>query len=196
MKIIGGEFGGRLLVTPAGSATRPSASRVREGVASALDARGLLAGARVLDLFAGSGALGFEALSRGAAFLVAVDASPRAVRSIDQNAAALSVSARVRVVKADLWARPVAIATRLARGEGAPFALAFVDAPYAHQARVPDLLARLAAGGVFAPGATVVVEHTATASPTWPATLTARQMYRYGDTAVTLLEVASGTPTR
>lgn len=193
MRIIGGAFGGRRLDAPAGTATRPSASRVREGVASALDARGLFTGARVLDLFAGSGALGFEALSRGAASLVAVDASPRATRSISGNATSLGVSDRVRVVKADLLARPAAVATRLAGLDANPFTLVFVDAPYARLEGVPDVLARLAAVELFAEHAVVAVEHAATAAPLWPPGFTVLGAYRYGDTGVTLLEVVART---
>lgn len=193
MKIIGGAFGGRRLDAPAGTATRPSAARVREGVASALDARGLFEGARVLDLFAGSGALGFEALSRGAASLVAVDVSPRATRSITDNANTLGVSDRVRVVKGDLLTRPAAVATRLAGLESSPFTLVFVDAPYARLGGVPDLLARLATAEVFAELAVVAVEHPATTAPSWPVGFSVRGAYRYGDTGVTLLEVAART---
>ena len=159
---------------------------MREGIASALDARGLFAGARVLDLFAGSGALGFEALSRGAASLVAVDSNAQAVRSIVANAKAFGVSDRVAVMKLDLLARGGTAAKRI----GGAFTLAFIDAPYARMAVVPDLIAALAAHDVFAPGAIVVAEHPASGAPAWPARVAVFGTYRYGDTGVTLLVVA------
>ena len=82
MRVIAGEFGGRRLRTPRGEATRPTSERVREAVFSML---GEIAGARVLDLFAGSGALGIEALSRGAASAVFVDSDRDAIRAVDRN---------------------------------------------------------------------------------------------------------------
>ena len=195
MRIIGGEFGGRALAAPAGAATRPSAARVREGLASALVARDGFAGTAVLDLFAGSGALGLEALSRGARSLVAVDASPGAIRCITANAKTLGVAERVRAVRLDLLAPAARAPARLAALDGAPFALAFVDAPYARFGAVPGLLAALAQRGAFTIGALVAVEHAAKAEANWAPVLVPRASYRYGDTEVTLLAVASSPAT-
>ena len=190
MRIIGGELGGRRLVTPSGPSTRPSAARVREGLASALDARGCLREANVLDLFAGSGALGFEALSRGARHVVCVDANPRAIRCIADNARALGVSDRVRAIRLDLQGAAAKVASRLTDA-GAPFSLAFVDAPYAQVDSVPPLLERLVADTVLGRGALVAVEQAAKANLAWPEVLRLLATYRYGDTGVSLLQVAS-----
>ena len=177
MRIIGGVLGGRHIRAPRGDATRPTADRVREAVFNILASlRGPLDGLRVLDLFAGSGALGLEALSRGAASVVAVDHGAEAVRSITANARDLAVGERVRVLRADARAALMRVA--------GPFDLVFVDPPYAADlasavlAALPPLLTR-------APGALVVVEHDLRAPPDpGPAALALVDRRRYGDTAV------------
>jgi 16S rRNA (guanine966-N2)-methyltransferase len=189
LRIVGGVLGGRRLSAPRSDATRPTTDRVREGLASALDARGALAGARVLDLFAGSGALGFEALSRGAIELVAVDADPRAVECVTANARSLGVAEQTRVLRIELLARPAAAVRRLRTVAGEGFSLGFADAPYDALDAVPPLLEALAREGVFAPGALVAVEHPSRRAPVWPAAFTSVARYRYGDTAVSLLEL-------
>src|SRR6187401_3428287 len=97
VRIIGGVLGGRRIRAPRGEDTRPTADRVRQALFDVLEARGSLAGARVLDLFAGTGALALEALSRGAAAALLVDKSAASVRCIEENAAALGVTDRTRV---------------------------------------------------------------------------------------------------
>lgn len=191
LRVIGGIFGGRRLAAPRTRATRPSADRVREGLASALAARGVLHGAQVLDLFAGSGALGFEALSRGAERLVAVDDDRRALACIGANAAALGVTERTRTLELDLLARPATAATKLCATGLGPFSLVFVDAPYAELAAVPALLVELAARGLFLHGALVAVEQPVKAAIDWPPALVPLASYRYGDTGIVLLEVVA-----
>ena len=118
MRIVAGTLGGRHLKAPAGRATRPTSDRVREALFSIL---GDLDGARVLDLFAGSGALGIEALSRGASAAVFVDTDPKALTAIKANLQALDITAKVH--------RRDAIAYLNNAGE-APFDLVFLDPPY------------------------------------------------------------------
>jgi 16S rRNA (guanine966-N2)-methyltransferase len=148
MRIIGGTPGGRRLVAPPGSATRPTSDRVREALFSVLGVS--VQGARVLDLFAGSGALGLEALSRGAAAAVFVDRSPRAAAAIRANLAALRLEADVR--RMDVRA---ALRTASARGEA--YDLVLIDPPYRRAAGLGrDLSEALTA--VLAPCARVVTE--------------------------------------
>ncbi len=131
MRIVAGEHRGRRLVTPRGEDTRPTADRVREALFSVI---GPVDGLHVLDVFAGSGALGLEALSRGAATATFVDAAPAAVRAVRRNAAMIDDAARVRVIHAD-WR---AALRRLGR-EDRRFGLCLLDAPY-------SLLPRIAGG--------------------------------------------------
>lgn len=148
MRIIGGTFRGHRLTAPKGP-TRPTTDRTREAVFNLLQSRTDLREARVLDLFAGSGALGLEALSRGAAEAVFVEKAGAALGVIRKNAAALGVADRCRIVRADAlrW---------LEREAGPSFDLAFADPPYALDGltRLPDLVRpHLAPGGLF------VLEH-------------------------------------
>ena len=128
MRVVAGEFRGRRLAAPRGIRTRPTADRVREALFSIL---GEVSGARVLDLYAGSGALGIEALSRGAESAVFVERDPRAVAAIERNLESLGL--KQTVLKQD--------AVRfMARGEGT-FDLVFCDPPYDSASRLAGLLA-------------------------------------------------------
>ena len=128
MRVVAGEFRGRRLAAPRGIRTRPTADRVREALFSIL---GEVSGARVLDLYAGSGALGIEALSRGAESAVFVERDPRAVAAIERNLESLGL--QQTVLKQD--------AVRfMARGEGT-FDLVFCDPPYDSASRLAGLLA-------------------------------------------------------
>jgi 16S rRNA (guanine966-N2)-methyltransferase len=131
MRIVAGTYGGRRITAPAGRSTRPTSDRVREALFSIL---GSVEGLRVLDLFAGSGALGIEALSRGAVEAVFVDSDPRAVQAIEQNVANLGAAGRVTRRDALAW---------LKAGDGT-FDLVFVDPPYSSArqmgARLDELL--------------------------------------------------------
>jgi 16S rRNA (guanine(966)-N(2))-methyltransferase RsmD len=148
MRVVAGAYGGRRLVAPDGSATRPTSDRVREALFSVLGAS--VQGARVLDLFAGSGALGIEALSRGAASAVFVDRAPRAIAAVRANLAALAIDADVRRIEARAWLR-----TASTRSEA--YDLVFLDPPYRRAAELGrELSEGLAA--VLAPGARVVSE--------------------------------------
>lgn len=185
MRIVGGRLSGRKFGAPGGRGTRPTSDRVREGLASALESRGALDGARVLDLFAGTGALSFEALSRGASHALVVDRDPRAVRQIRQSAEDLGLGAQVRTARVDLLGDPEGVARKLPSTDGG-FTLVFADAPYSEIDAVLPLLAALAASGQLAPGAWVVIEHPTTYDWSWPNGLAPEADYRYGQTRISL----------
>lgn len=148
MRIIAGEWRGRRLVAAPGLATRPTADRVRETLFSMLVSRiGPLEGLRVADLFAGSGALGFEALSRGAAFACFVESDAAAAAAIQANASALGAADRVRIVRGS--------ALTLPRSE--PFDLIMADPPYAAGSGSAAVRAVFDAGWL-APGGLLAVE--------------------------------------
>ena len=148
MRVVAGRFGGRSLVAPRGHATRPTSDRVREALFSILGDS--VIGARVLDLFAGSGALAIEALSRGAAYAVLVDSSPAAVAAIRRNLSAVGADAEVR-------RQPALTYLGRARSDGRQYDLVFLDPPYRHASTLGQELSE-ALGPVLAPGARVVVE--------------------------------------
>jgi 16S rRNA (guanine966-N2)-methyltransferase len=150
MRIIAGAFGGRRLVAPRGTATRPTADRVKESLFSILGAR--CEGARVLDLFAGSGALGLEALSRGSAHVTFVEDAKVALCALDSNIVALGVARETHVVRSSV--------PRALGGLRGPFDLVFLDPPYGRML-ARDTLARLGeAADLLAAGAWVVAEHS------------------------------------
>ena len=183
-RIISGWAGSLQLRTPS-SGTRPTSDRVREALFSALEARGAVHGVQVLDLFAGSGALAFEALSRGAAGAVLVDKGNGAAAAMRQNLALLR-----RAAPGELDARIVVrpVAGYLATPTGPAPTLVFLDPPYdLPDAPVSDALAALVP---VAPGALVALERSARGRPpAWPGGLTLDRTRTYGDTAVHLLEV-------
>lgn len=175
-RIIAGSARGRRLKVPAGEA-RPTTDRVRESLFASLDhTLGGFAGARVLDLFAGSGALGLEAASRGASHVVLVERDRPAAAVIRQNATVVGVPG-VRVV-------PVAVRTFLS-GDPEPFDLVLADPPYVlTQADVRQFLLALTEGWL-APGAVVVVERpTRGGDLEWPAGIVALREVRYGATTL------------
>jgi len=178
MRIVAGSFGGRVLKAPPGAATRPTSEKVREALFAILPD---VTGARVLDLFAGSGALGLEALSRGAAHATFVDSGKAALAAVRANIATLGVGERATVIAGDA----VAIAARPAP---APWNLVLVDPPYAS-----DLAVR-AAGALppaqLAPGAVIVIEHDRRhAPPDAIGSLLRTDQRRYGDTHISFYGV-------
>lgn len=181
-RIIAGKHGGRRLQTLPGEATRPTTDRVREAVFSALESRlGSFHGLRVLDLYAGSGALGIEALSRGAAEVVFCESQSRAVSVIRANLRSLGA-------KATIWTATVerALAERaLAMVKGEPFDLVLADPPYPlSDAAVVDFLTQLGRGWL-AEGATVVLERSArSVEPTWPTGMQPSGAKTYGETRI------------
>jgi 16S rRNA (guanine966-N2)-methyltransferase len=155
LRIVSGAHRGKVLLTPPGEATRPTSDRARQAIFNILEHAPWspgLRGARVIDLFAGSGALGLEALSRGAAWCLFVETDPEARGAIRGNAEALGLFGATRIHRrdaTDLGPKPAA--------DGAPFDLAFLDPPYG-LGLGDKALAELAAGGWLADGAVVVFE--------------------------------------
>lgn len=147
MRVIAGTHRGRPLVAPRGSATRPTADRVREALFSTL---GDMSGLEVLDLFAGSGALAIEALSRGAASATLVDSAPRAITAIRRNLETLGMTADVRAASATAF-------LRTARSHGRQYDLVFLDPPYRRASSLGGELS-IALAPVLATGARVVSE--------------------------------------
>jgi len=178
LRIIAGEARGRVLAAPKGLKTRPTQDRVRESLFSILMPR--IPGARVLDLFAGSGALGLEALSRGAAHATFVDHSRAAQAAVRRNIEAVGVSGRAALLPCD-WRE----ALRRLRPEGARFTLVFLDPPY----RMPGaeaLPGALRDSGVVSDETLVVFEHARDFTP-GTAGWRVRDMRVYGDTVITFL---------
>ncbi len=172
MRVIGGRLGGRVLLAPRGRATRPTPERVREAVFSIL---GSVEGERVLDLFAGSGALGVEALSRGAAGVTFIDASASAVAAIRRNLEELGLTGEVRRQTASSY-------LRLAREHGRQYDLVFLDPPYGQAATVGRPLS-MALAPVLKSNARVVAESDRR-EPLDLAPLTLVDSRRYGDTMI------------
>lgn len=186
MRIVAGRAGGRVLAVP-GKGTRPTSDRVREALFARLEHLEALDGARVLDLFAGSGALGLEAVSRGAASAVLVEASPVAAAVCRRNVAAVGIPGVVVHVERVLpYLRRSASADRVD--------LVLVDPPYdVDEDALADVLATLAPR--LAPGAVLVVERSARSpEPSWPAGVLRFDSRRYGETAVWLAEPVEGRP--
>ena len=177
-RVIAGQFKGRRLTVP-DTVTRPTSSRVREAVLSSVEhAVAGFTDLAVLDLFAGSGALGIEALSRGAESAVFVDNDGSAVSAIRANLAAVGV-ASATVVRAE-----VAVLLAASNPYGL-FDVVFADPPYAtDDEQINQLLAALVAGGWLACDALVVLERPAKSKPTWPDGFTDVSKRSYGDTAV------------
>lgn len=189
MRIITGSARGVRLLSPEGDSTRPTSERVKEAIFSALQFE--LAGRRVLDLFAGSGQLGLEALSRGAETAVFVDASPEALAVCRENARRTRLTDRCRFQPAD-YRNYLRKATRACPADATPqsglFDLIFIDPPYATGA-VPDALRRICEEGLAAPGCLIVCEGGEPLDPdTLPPGLTLRRAARYSISYVTLLE--------
>jgi 16S rRNA (guanine(966)-N(2))-methyltransferase RsmD len=180
VRVLAGELKGRRLTVPGGRATRPTADHVRIACLDTL--MPYLAAGPFLDLFAGGGGVGIEALSRGAPAAVFVEQDALALRALRDNVAALGLAARARVMRGDAE-------RTLARLEGAGerFAVVFADPPY-DSPRLAGVLERLEAGGVLLPGAVVVLQHATRQPPAAPAgALTAWKARRFGETTLTFL---------
>jgi 16S rRNA (guanine966-N2)-methyltransferase len=184
MRIVGGEFRGRPLAAPQSQAIRPTGDRTREALFNVLAHRfaGRLEGARVLDLFAGTGALGLEALSRGASFCLFVEEAAEARGLIRANVEAFGLQGRTKLFRRD--------ATDLGPvGTMQPFSLVLADPPYG-RGLAEKALASALAGGWLQPGALAVVEEAA-AAPFGPvAGFQLADERSYGDTVVRFLTLA------
>jgi 16S rRNA (guanine(966)-N(2))-methyltransferase RsmD len=178
-RIVAGRYGGRLLATPSGRDTRPTLDRVREALFSTLQSMTELAGARFADLYAGSGAVGLEAASRGASRVLLVESDRRAALMARQNVAALGAASVVELAVAS-------VERRLAVSPDEPYDVVFADPPYAlPDADLAGVLAALIDGGWLRNGAVVVVERSGRSGPVaWPKGLTADRTRRYGETVL------------
>lgn len=181
MRIVAGHFRGRSLAAPEGGHTRPTSDRVREALFNILEhgiADFAIAETRVLDLFAGSGALGLEALSRGAAYCLFVEEDAVARGTIRRNIEALGLTGVTKVFRrnaADLGPA----------GKHGGFGLAFLDPPY-EQGLAERALLSAAGGGWLAPGAVVAIEESRRATVTLPPGFAALDQRAWGDTQVVL----------
>jgi len=186
MRITGGAFRSRPLRAPRGQDTRPTSDRVREALFGILSSAGAVEGARVLDVYAGTGALALEALSRGAARAVLVESSREALSALRANVGALGVGGEAQVLAADVRGA----VGRLAR-QG-PFDLVLADPPWAlvDAGEAGRVLAELASRGAFAPEATIVLEHSSRSAPPAIPGLIQGDTRRYGDTALTFYKPA------
>lgn len=183
MRVIAGTAKGRKLRVPAGLHVRPSGARLRESAFGILEHRGAIDGARVLDLFAGTGALGIEALSRGATSLVAVEQDRAVAKLLQSNVENAGFADRTHVVVQPAE-RAVA---QLPDGES--FDLVLVDPPYRAGLAQP-VLERLAERGLVTPDGLVLVEHARVESLAWPETWELELERRFGDSTITLLRAA------
>ncbi len=183
-RVIAGEAGGRRLAVPAGRDTRPTSDRAREGLfATVTSIMGSLAGARVLDLYAGSGAVGLEALSRGAGHVLLVESGARAARVIRENIEAIGLAGAEVITDR--------VERVLARGPapgGGRYDIVFADPPYALADReVSAMLSLVAGAGTadrawLAPGALVIVERATRSGPVrWPEGFVPDRARRYGE---------------
>lgn len=176
-RVIAGAAGGRRLAVPPGTATRPTSDRAKEGLFSTWQSlRGTLAGARVMDLYGGSGAVGLEALSRGAAHVLLAEADPRAARTIRENAAAIGLpGAEVRAGRAE----------KVVAGPppAEPYDMVFLDPPYdTEDEALREILLTLLAGGWLAADTLVTVERrTRGGDFGWPAGFEGLRSRRYGE---------------
>lgn len=181
MRIVAGTLRGRALATPAHEGVRPTSDRVRESLFNIL-AHGIggftLEGARVIDLFAGTGALGLEAISRGAGYCLFVEDHPDSRALIRRNIEAFGLTGVTRIFRRD--------ATDLGpAGNMGTFDLAFLDPPYG-KALADKALTSLVAGRWLAPGAVTVIEERAGTALAFPAALDVIDTRSYGDTAITI----------
>jgi 16S rRNA (guanine966-N2)-methyltransferase len=182
MRIVGGRLKGRALLAPPSRAIRPTSERLRESIFDIVEHRfpGQIDGARVVDLFAGTGGLAIEALSRGARFALFVDNGAEARALLRANVEALALGGMTRIWRAD--------ATKLGSPPaGGPFALAFLDPPYG-QGLAGPALGSLVEGGWLEPNALCVVEEAAKVEIAAPVGLALIDERVYGDTRIAIFQ--------
>jgi 16S rRNA (guanine(966)-N(2))-methyltransferase RsmD len=186
MRITGGIHRSRPLRAPRGSTTRPTSDRVREALFGILASAGAIEGANVLDLYAGTGALGIEALSRGAARATFVESSRFALDALNANIAALGLAASTRIIDGEVERSVRRIALR------APFDVVLADPPWAfvESGEAPRAVLGLLAAGLFSPDAWVVLEHSSRTPPPRAGALSCVQTRAYGDTTLTFYKTA------
>jgi 16S rRNA (guanine966-N2)-methyltransferase len=181
LRITGGRFGGRSLAAPTGASVRPTANKVRQAIFNILEHhrfedRFTLTGARALDLFAGTGAMGLEAISRGAAFCLFIDNAVQSRALLRRNIEALQLTGITKI-----WRRDAASLGTMPAGSGGPFDLVFLDPPYRKNLLTPAL-AGLKQGDWLSPDAIVVAESSEDEMIEAPFPTVDRRVY--GDTRV------------
>lgn len=190
MRITGGQFRGRALFEPADNRVRPTSDKIRQAIFNILAHHAFedfaLDGAKAIDVFAGTGALGIEALSRGAAFSLFIDDSAESRALIRRNVEALGLTGVTKI-----WRRDAAALGPLGSGAGGPFNLAFLDAPY-RKGLTEKSLAGLVAGGWLAHRALIVAETAADEHIEAPPELSLLDARNYGDTRVQIYGVSPG----
>jgi 16S rRNA (guanine966-N2)-methyltransferase len=174
-RIISGAVGGRRIVVPPGKSTRPTSERAREGLFNTLSTYLDLRGARVADLYSGTGAVGLEALSRGAAHALLVDRDPAAIRALRRNIVTLGLSG-AEIVQA-------AVERVVQHTSGNPYDVIFLDPPYAmRDVELGEVLSKLESGAWLAADGVCVVERSHRSGPVaWPDGLRALRDRRYGE---------------
>jgi 16S rRNA (guanine966-N2)-methyltransferase len=194
VRITGGRFGGRVLAGPSDETVRPTSDKVRQAIFNILAHNDFGSGfalenARVIDLFAGTGAMGVEALSRGARFCLFVDDSAQSRALVRQNVEALALTGITKV-----WRRDATALGPLSANSGGPFDLALLDPPYRRDLFAPALQS-LRDGDWLAPGALIVAERHVDEGPPDSRGFEELDVRSYGDTSVAFLKVRS-EPTR
>lgn len=185
LRIVGGEWGGRIIKSPPGLQTRPTSDPHREALFNVLEHRFGECHGQVADFFAGSGALGFEALSRGAETCDFFESDTKALRTIEANAEILEINNRIRchkVEKSFEWKRAIARATT-------PWSLIFSDPPY--EIGLTDALLRFFSGpgaNTLAPGAILILEMARKESPTIPPEFSLAHTWEHGATKIVFLK--------
>jgi 16S rRNA (guanine966-N2)-methyltransferase len=182
MRVIAGSLRGRRFTAPRGRGTRPTPDRVREALFSAL---GSVVGMTVLDLYAGSGALAIEALSRGADRAVLVERAAPALRTLGRTLVDFGLAERSQLLALNVERAASALASR------GPYDLVLADPPYADQGAIPAIDRLLARDGMVTPSACLVVEHAGRDEPPQLAHAELLRCRRYGDTAVSFYDVRS-----
>lgn len=183
MRITGGEFGGRSLAAPPDARVRPTADKVRQAIFNVLAHNDFgsgfsLGGAGVADLFAGTGALGIEAISRGARFCLFVDDAVESRALIRRNVEALQLTGVTKI-----WRRDATQLGPMPAGSGGPFDLVFLDPPY-RKGLIPGALNSLAEGGWLAARAVLVIETENDGGDSLPARFRSVDERNYGETLV------------
>ena len=192
MRITGGRFSSRALRAPKGRATRPTTDRVREALFGILVSAGMVERARVLDLYAGTGALALEALSRGAARAILVESSRDAIAALKANVAALGLERSAQLVAGDVGR----LTDQVARA--GPYDLVLADPPWAmiDGGEAGAALSALVQSGAISPAGWLVLEHAARSDPPDLDGLLRHDVRRYGDTALTFYKPAILAPLR
>lgn len=194
MRIVAGNLRGQPFSAPPGRDTRPTTDRVREAVfSSVFSLYGDLDGVWVLDLYAGSGAMGFESLSRGATRAVGVESARQAQRTIGSNAHKLGVADHYELVCGDAASAPARLA-HIVRVASARYGVVFADPPYAVSAStVTAIFSGLASEGALEAGALICYEHGPRELPSWPEAFVPLRTKTYGDTALSYARYAPGS---